>query len=50
MIRKACHGIIFIHNQFLNPHSSSLPRGERTLLPLPEGEGWGEGEKIYHKQ
>ena len=26
-----------------HPHSNSLPRGERTMLPLPEGEGWGEG-------
>ncbi|MDO9178955.1 MAG: DUF5682 family protein [Agitococcus sp.] len=27
----------------INPHSNSLPRGERTIPPLPEGEGWGEG-------
>ena len=27
----------------INPHSNSLPRGERTISPLPEGEGWGEG-------
>jgi RNA-directed DNA polymerase len=27
----------------ISPLSNSLPRGERTILPLPEGEGWGEG-------
>ena len=25
------------------PLSNSLPQGERTIPPLPEGEGWGEG-------
>ena len=30
----------------INPHSNSLPRGERTMLPLPEGEGWGEGGNL----
>jgi hypothetical protein len=27
---------------YFNPHSSSLPPGERT--PSPVGEGWGEGK------